>query len=41
MIPNITVDNFVHRHLRVRAMLGDEDWKVGGVSFLEWQERKE
>ncbi|KAJ3764270.1 hypothetical protein EV360DRAFT_26056, partial [Lentinula raphanica] len=40
LIPNITADNFVNKHIQVRAMLGDEDWKPGGSSFLEWQMRK-
>ncbi|KAJ3750041.1 hypothetical protein DFH05DRAFT_1465734 [Lentinula detonsa] len=41
LIPNIIVDNFVNKHLRVRAMLGDEDWQVGGSKLLEWQMRKD
>ncbi|KAH7880395.1 uncharacterized protein C8R40DRAFT_251296 [Lentinula edodes] len=41
LIPNITADNFVHKHLRVRARLGDKDWEVGGSKLLEWQGRKE
>ncbi|KAJ3973174.1 hypothetical protein EV361DRAFT_901342 [Lentinula raphanica] len=41
LIPNITADNFVNKHIQVRAMLGDEDWKPGGSSFLEWQMRKD
>lgn len=41
LIPNITVDHFVQKHLRVRALLGDEGWKAGGMKLLEWQERKE
>ncbi|GAW04724.1 ring finger protein 8 [Lentinula edodes] len=41
LIPNITADNFVHKHLRVRARLGDKDWEVGGSKLLEWQGRKD
>ncbi|KIK71330.1 hypothetical protein GYMLUDRAFT_235664 [Collybiopsis luxurians FD-317 M1] len=41
MLPNVTVDNFVQKHLRMRAMLGDEGWKAGGSKLLEWQGRKE
>lgn len=41
LIPNITVDNLVQTHLSVRASLGDEGWKVGGLKLVEWQARKE
>ncbi|KAF9073810.1 hypothetical protein BDP27DRAFT_266731 [Rhodocollybia butyracea] len=41
LIPNITADNFVQTHLRLRAALGDEGWKEGGSKLLEWQARKE
>jgi hypothetical protein len=34
------MDNMVEKHIKVLA-IGDEDWQIGGKSYIEWGARKE
>lgn len=41
MIPNITLDNTVEKHVQALRTSGDEDWIPGGTKYVEWNLRKE
>lgn len=41
MIPNISIDNAVERHLKALALNGDREWEPGASKFQEWEERKQ
>ena len=40
MIPNISVDNAVEKHIQALGASGDEDWVPGGSKYMEWNIRK-
>ncbi|KAF8807241.1 hypothetical protein BYT27DRAFT_7164559 [Phlegmacium glaucopus] len=40
MIPNITIDNVVEKHIQALALSGDRDWEPGGFKAKEWYKRK-
>lgn len=41
MIPNISLDNTIERHINALAASGDRDWLEGGEKMVEWNERRE
>jgi hypothetical protein len=41
MIPNITLDNTVEKHIQALRTSGDEDWTPGGTKYVERNFRKE
>lgn len=41
MIPNITIDNIVEKHVKALAMTNKKDWAPGGVKHKEWTKRKQ
>ena len=41
MIPNITIDNVVEKHIQALALSGDQDWEPGGFKAEEWYKRKQ
>ena len=41
MIPNITVDNVVEKHIQALALSGDQGWEPGGLKAEEWHKRKQ
>jgi len=41
MIPNITIDNVVEKHIRALTLSGDQDWEPGGLKVEEWNKRKQ
>ncbi|KAF9498052.1 hypothetical protein BDN71DRAFT_431502 [Pleurotus eryngii] len=41
MLPNITVDNNVQKHIEALQTNGYDDWKPGGVRHADWHARKE
>ncbi|KAL4258522.1 RING-type domain-containing protein [Pleurotus pulmonarius] len=41
MLPNITVDNNVQKHIEALQTNGYDDWKPGGVRHSDWHARKE
>lgn len=41
MIPNITIDNVVEKHIQALALSGDKYWEPGGLKAKEWHKRKQ
>ncbi|KAF9452539.1 hypothetical protein P691DRAFT_794702 [Macrolepiota fuliginosa MF-IS2] len=41
LVPNITMDSLVEKHIGLLISAGDEEWKPHGVKYKEWDVRKE